>query len=261
MARMSRSPSWAPGRVGALALAASLVACRDPGPRQRPRSSEPGAAPSHTDLLSTGKALYSHESEELIVRDFFQDRRNGFFLDVGCGHPIADSNTYYLEKHLGWSGIGLDALPEFARKWRRQRPASRFFNYIATDHAGGVERFYRAEESVKDISSLEKPARSLGGRPVRSEEIRVPAITLTRLLEESGVSKLDFLSMDIEGAEPLALAGFDIERFRPELACIEAKPQSREKILKYFADHGYRRIEAYRRYDEVNYYFTPAGGH
>ena len=79
--------------------------------------------------------------------------------------------------------------------------------------------------------------------------------------EQNGVAKIDFLSMDIEGAEPLALAGFDIERFRPELACIEAKPANREPILKYFADHGYKWIERYFQYDEHNYYFTPKVAH
>ena len=49
------------------------------------------------DIVSAGKKLYSHQKEELVIRDFFQDRRGGFFVDVGCWHPISDSNTYYLE--------------------------------------------------------------------------------------------------------------------------------------------------------------------
>ena len=200
--------------------------------------------------------MYSHAKEELIIRDFFHDRRGGFFLDVGCGHPIQDSNTYYLEKHLGWSGIAVDALPEFARKWRRNRPASKFFNFLVTDHADTSEPFYRAESRVRDISSVEKPVLDPGGRPVESEEIRVPTTTLTRLLDQNRVSKVDFLSMDIEGAEPLALAGFEIERFPPQLVCIEAKPRNREKILKYFAEHRYSRIERYLDYDVTNYYFN-----
>jgi len=215
--------------------------------------------PNRRDILSTERAQYSHAKEELIIRDFFQDRRNGVFLDVGCGHPIQDSNTYYLEKHLDWTGMGVDALPEMARKWRRNRHGSRFFNYIVTDHAGTLEPFYRAEESVKDISSIEKPVRGPGGDPVLSEEIRVPTTTLTKLLEQSGVAKIDFLSMDIEGAEPLALAGFDIARFRPELACVETKVRNRERIRKYFADHGYQQIGRYLRYDVANYYYTRVG--
>src|SRR5262245_57305598 len=183
------------------------------------------------DVLSE-KPHYSHGKEELVIRDFFKDRRGGFFLDVGCWHPIQDSNTYYLEEHLGWSGIGVDALPEMARKWKRNRPASKFVNYIVTDHVGGPETFYRATE-YSDISSIEKPAKAPGGDTVTAEEVKVPTTTLTRLLEDNGVTKVDFVSIDIEGAEPLALTGFDIERFKPELLCVEAKVTNREFLARY----------------------------
>jgi FkbM family methyltransferase len=209
------------------------------------------------DIVGTEKPVYSHGNEEIVIRDFFQDRRHGFFLDVGCGHPVDDSNTYYLEERLGWSGIAVDALPEMEPKWRRNRPASRFFNYIVTDHADTVESFFRAEPRARDISSIYKPDRDPSRNPVQSEEIRVPTITLTKLLERNGVSSIDLLSMDIEGAEPLALAGFDIERYKPALACVEAKLMNRAKILRYFGDHHYRRIDRYLKYDVANYYFTP----
>ncbi len=235
--------------AGALSLA---LACEAPEPRPSPAAT-PAA---RRDLLATERPLYSHANEEIVIRDFFQDRRDGFFLDVGCGHPIQDSNTYYLETRLSWTGIGVDALPELARKWKRNRPASRFFNFIVTDHEAPGESFYRAEPRVKDISSIWRPTKGPGFDRVESEEIRVPATTLTRLLERSGVSRIDLLSMDIELAEPLALAGFDIDRFQPELACIEAKPLTRVRILQYFASHSYRRIDRYLAYDVMNYYFT-----
>jgi FkbM family methyltransferase len=179
----------------------------------------------------------------------------GVFLDVGCWHPIQDSNTYYLEEHLQWSGIGVDALPEMAPKWKRRRPGSRFLNYIVTDREGTREPFFRVK--LTDISAVTKPERGPGGGPVESEEIQVPTITLTTLLERNGVAKIDFMSMDIEGSELPALRGFDIERFAPALVCIEAKVKNREAILQYFADHGYERIERYLEHDQVNYYFTP----
>jgi hypothetical protein len=62
--------------------------------------------------------------------------------------------------------------------------------------------------------------------------------------------------MDIEGGEPAALAGFDIERFRPELVGIEALPASRDAIRAYFEKHGYRRIDAYLRRHKEDWYFT-----
>ena len=54
------------------------------------------------DIVSTKENLYSQHGEELIIRDFFQDRRDGVFLDVGAAWPVHYSNTYYLESELGW---------------------------------------------------------------------------------------------------------------------------------------------------------------
>ena len=150
-------------------------------------------------------------------------------------------------------------MPDYEERWKRRRPKSKFFNYLVTDHDDSVEPFYRSE--LPGISSIRKPLKGPAGVDLTFDEIQVATITLTRLLEQNGVAKIDFLSMDIEGAEPLALAGFDIERFRPELACIEAKPVNQEPILKYFADHGYEWIERYFQYDEHNYYFTPKVAH
>ena len=76
-------------------------------------------------------------------------------------------------------------------------------------------------------------------------------------LRQQGVTRIDFVSMDIEGGELAALAAFDLDRFKPELFCVEAHVGNREKILAYFAAHGYARIERYIARDEVNYYFAP----
>jgi FkbM family methyltransferase len=245
---------------GFAVLACLLAACTRDSDREPLPVGSPRAATVDQERLSparilSGKPQYSQHNEELIIRHFFKDRRDGFFLDVGCASPIAHSNTYYLEHHLGWSGIGVDALAEYAPAWQIKRPRSKFLSYLVTDHAEAVEPFYRAPQ--RGTSSSLKDWKRPGRDPTKVEKILVPTITLNRLLEQNGVKRIDFLSMDIEGAEPQALAGFDIERFRPELACVEAKPQNRAKILKYFAGHGYRRLHRYIQFDAVNYYFTP----
>ena len=77
------------------------------------------------------------------------------------------------------------------------------------------------------------------------------------ILEEAGIQTIDFLSMDIEGAEIAALAGFSIERYKPSLACVEAKPENREKLAAYFAAHGYEQLQQYAKRDPVNNYYAP----
>jgi hypothetical protein len=65
--------------------------------------------------------------------------------------------------------------------------------------------------------------------------------------------------MDIELSEPKALAGFDIDRFKPALVCIEAHPDVRQRILNDFHAHDYVVVGKYLRMDVTNLYFEPAG--
>ena len=85
---------------------------------------------------------------------------------------------------------------------------------------------------------------------------RQATITLNDLLQRERTEGIDLLVMDIELAEPRALAGFDIDRYKPRLVCIESQPQVRQKILDYFDDHGYVVVGKYLRMDTQNLYFT-----
>lgn len=219
------------------------------------------------EILESGKRLYSQFDEELIIRHFFEDRRDGFFLDVGSYHWRDFSTTYYLEEHLGWSGIAIDAQPQLAAGYTKNRPRTRFFSYIVTDHSGTQETLFLAgpisstvekhlvdlaEESGDEAAVAKAESLELGG-------IQIPTITLNELLDANDVTKVDFLSMDIEQGEPAALAGFDIERFEPELVCIEAFGPVRAEIEGYFERHGYERINKYLAFDELNWYYAPKG--
>jgi FkbM family methyltransferase len=207
--------------------------------------------PGRTGILSEERR-YSLYDEELIIRDFFQDRQGGFFVDVGCAWPINASNTYYLEKHLGWKGIGIDAVGDYAAAWQRERPASKFFQRLVTDHSGTEDRFFKSEDTGISSTNADWASGKVFGDRMKVEEVRVPSTTLDDLLDREGVKKVDLLSMDIEGHELQALAGFDIERFRPELVVAEGKV---EAVQRYFEEHGYELIERYLPFDEVNRYF------
>lgn len=61
-----------------------------------------------------GPSRNSQYAEEWLIRDFFGDQGNGFFVDVGAHDYERFSNTYYLETALGWSGQAIDAQDEFA---------------------------------------------------------------------------------------------------------------------------------------------------
>jgi FkbM family methyltransferase len=200
-----------------------------------------------------GPDQFSQFGEEWIIRDYFRDRREGVFLDVGSSHYKEFNNTYYLETVLGWSGIAVDALQEFARGYEENRRRTKFVAMFASDIADSKVQFFVADQH--QVSSSDPNFTKRYGESGKPRE--VPTTTLTALLDQAAISKIDFLSMDIELAEPKALAGFDIDRFKPELVCIEAHPEVRQQILDYFAAHGYVVVGKYLRLDPHNLYFQP----
>jgi FkbM family methyltransferase len=195
----------------------------------------------------------SRNHEELIIRDFFHDRRNGVFLDVGANHYRDESNTYFLEQQLGWSGVAIDAIREFGADYAVHRPRTRYVAMFASDVADATVQFFVPNNRLVASSSREFTERY--GKA--GEARQIPTTTLNAVLDQAGIAKIDLLTMDIELAEPKALAGFDIDRFRPAFVCIEAHPEVRQQILEYFARHRYVVAGKYLRVDPHNLYFQP----
>jgi FkbM family methyltransferase len=212
---------------------------------------EPEAQPL-MDKYGPGRNSYG--PEEWITRDFFGDKKDGFFVDVGANHYKITSNTYYLETALHWSGIAIEPLTEFQADYVKFRPRTRFFPFFVSDASNQRAKMYVLEKNTQ-ISSGAKTFTEQQGK--KAQELEVPTITLTDLLDSEKVQTIDYMSIDIELWEPKALAGFDIDRFRPKLVCVEAHPEVRQQILDYFARHHYVVVGKYLRADVNNLHFTP----
>jgi FkbM family methyltransferase len=196
----------------------------------------------------------SEREEEWLIRDFFGDRRGGFFVDVGANDYRLYSNTYYLDAVLGWSGIAVEPQRSFESKYTAHRPRTKFRPFFVSDESNTEAKMYvLAKNSL--VTSADKEFTARYGKDAR--EVTAPTITLNDLLDSEHVAAVDFLTMDIELWEPKALAGFDIERFKLALVCVEAHPEVRQQILDYFARHYYVVVGKYLRADAQNLYFTP----
>ena len=214
---------------------------------------EPGV--SHLAELHArfGTQHYSQNNEELIIRDFFNDRRGGVFLDVGAYDYQKLSNTYFLEKNLGWTGVAIDAQQEFAQGYAEHRPGTQFFAFYISDKSDEKAKFF-VPPNRKNIGSGHE---IVAKQEEQYETIEVQTITLNDLLAKTETTKIDFMNMDIELHEPAALAGFDIGKYKPDLVCIEFHPQVRQQITDYMDQHGYVPIEQYYDVDSRNRYYRP----
>jgi FkbM family methyltransferase len=213
---------------------------------------------SELQALATryGATRNSRYGEEWIVRDFFGDRRGGVFVDVGANHYQRDSNSYYLESQLGWSGLAIEPQTKFAADYRARRPLTTFVPLFVSDVSDRQATLYVPSNDA--IASFDKhfaEAESLSS----AEAVAAQTMTLDDILDRHGIRAVDFLSIDIELHEPQALKGFSIERFRPRLVGVESHAPVRQQILDYFANHGYVVVGKYLRADNENLWFAPIG--
>ncbi len=201
-----------------------------------------------------GPTANSQHAEEWIVREFFGDAREGVFVDVGANDYRRFSNTYYLETALGWSGVAIEPQVKFADDYKRYRPRTIFVPLFVSDVSNQQTTLYVTGNDLVASSSPEFTG-------VYGAVTPTPATTTTLddVLDRLRIDRIDFLSIDIELAEPQALAGFSIDRFRPRLVAIEAHPQIRQVLLDYFTAHDYALVGKYWRVDAENFWFAPRG--
>jgi FkbM family methyltransferase len=189
-----------------------------------------------------------------VIRDFFQDRRDGFFVDIGAHHYSQWSKTYFLESSLGWRGLAVEPQRVFEADYARYRPRTKFLPYFVSNVSNETAKMYVLDNNRSVASGNKSFVEGFGANP---REDTAVTITLNDLFAAEGVQHIDFLNIDIELWEPKALAGLDLNRYRPTLVCIEALPQVRQFILDHFAKHGYTVLGQYLRADTENLYFAP----
>ncbi|MEP9353388.1 FkbM family methyltransferase [Xanthobacter sp. KR7-65] len=159
-------------------------------------------------------AVYAAQEERGLISQHL-GRAGGTFVEVGAYDAVFQSQTHHLEL-IGWNGLLVEPVPEFADNLRRSRRA-------AVRQCACVSPEMAVAERVAMLERRGNSTTRFDPRKVRPDEnvIEVPAATLDSILEDAGISHVDFLSVDVEGAEPEVLKGFDLMRFRPRLVLVD----------------------------------------
>jgi FkbM family methyltransferase len=169
-------------------------------------------------------AVFKPELEVPLVREFFADTPQGFFVEVGANDPKKDSQSWHLEE-AGWRGILVEPLPELANELRRVRKAKVFEVACSSpDRAGQTMQLHVAGP----FSSFDPNLAVTGMRADRAIDVKVE--TLDTVLKEGEAPRpIDLMSVDVEGHELEVLSGFDFERWKPRLILLEDHVSSLDK--------------------------------
>ena len=195
-------------------------------------------------------------------QDFIMDtfarkiKENKFFLDIGCNHPENISNSYYLEKSLGFKGIAIDAINTYENLFKLIRPETKFLNFLISNKDGS-EKFIHFESlnGWEDMLSAEISN-------VRKEDLVIPhrieykeTKTINTILRENSIENFSILLLDIEGLEFEALQGLDFFSIKPKIVlCENVKGkfgQGSKKIRDLMISKGYLYFARIWRTDDL----------
>jgi len=198
---------------------------------------------------------YAQRFEDLYLLRCFGAQREGFYIDIGAGHPVHDnvSFAFYLK---GWHGITVEPNPALARLTQAVRPRDHGYQVLVGE-APGQATFYLVED-FHGLSTMNEAhahaARTEFGKDF--EALTLPVTTLRALCEQHAPAAIDFLKVDVEGAEKEVLLGGDWQRFRPKAVVVEALAPytlapAWEAFEPFLVGHGYR----YVFFDTLNRYY------
>jgi FkbM family methyltransferase len=175
---------------------------------------------------------YSLEGEDIILRRIFEEKKKGFYVDVGAHHPKLFSNTYFFYKK-GWSGINIDAMPGSMSLFKRWRPRDINLEVAIANEKQKLKFYIFNEPALNSFDQKLSQQRNSGPYHIVREQL-FQTIPLAEILDKylPDKQKIDFLSVDVEGWDLDVLQSNNWERFRPKYVLVECLDANLESIQK-----------------------------
>lgn len=163
---------------------------------------------------------YSQNLEDYHLSIAFAGQATGTYIDIGAGHPIADNVSFWFYER-GWRGVVVEPQSKLAALYPRLRPRDIAVAGLIGRECGETD-FHVVDRLHGLSTTMETVAQTAQSFGADYQTVRTPMTTLAKLCERHDLGTIDFLKIDVEGAEGDVLFGGDWERFRPKVVVAEA---------------------------------------
>lgn len=183
-------------------------------------------------LTSAKRTYYSQYGEDITLDRVVSIGRKGFFVDVGCHHPIKYSNTFKLYRH-GWRGINIDLDPLKIEAFNLRRPGDVNICSAVSDTDGEVTAYSQGVYTVTETIDPEA-AEKMRSRGNKLREFTVKSRRLTDIIDQTRYrdQRIDVLTIDVEGVELAVLHSLDMKRYRPKVIIVESHERHLDKLMQ-----------------------------
>jgi FkbM family methyltransferase len=181
--------------------------------------------------------------DRFLLENFFRGKRGGVFVDVGAYDGEKYSNTLFYERSMGWTGLCIEPLPSAFAKLKASRVAI-CENVCVADFEGEAD-FLEADDMGPHEKMFSGLPAHFDPRHVQRLEYtharvtrRVQVTKLPALLERHNLHRIDYMSIDTEGAEFAILSDLDFKRFDISVLTIEDN-WGDDRIPRLMKENGY----------------------
>lgn len=205
--------------------------------------------PNHRNKAEGGQWFAQH-GQDVAVAKFFNFKRSGFFVDLAANDAVWASNTFSLEQNFGWKGICIEPNPIY---WYRLS----FRNcHVIGSIVGGETN---AEVDVVLGEAHHGPYGGIVGNDFDNKKLNVKekdptsvkryTVSLLSVLQTFNAPKvIDYISLDVEGAETYIMSGFPFDQYRFLCLTIERPKDELKKLLE---SNGYIHVIDFKRGDTL----------
>jgi len=179
----------------------------------------------------------------------FKGFKNGIFVDVGAHDGKTFNNTLFFEKMHNWSGINIEPIPSVFDKLVTNRESSININ-CAIDLINNESRDFMINSGYTEmLSGLVNNYDERHIKRIQSENIKhnssstivkVNTRTLESIFDEYNFTKVNYLSIDVEGAEFSVLKSIKFNKVFIDVIMFENNYEdSSIRSIEYLEGLGY----------------------
>ena len=191
------------------------------------------------------RKTYSQDLEDIFINEYFKNKNCGFYIDIGCYHPIKYSNTALLYNR-GWKGINIDMNSTSIDLFNIAR--NRDINICSAISSTNKQVTQFIDHSYSPVNTIDKKYSDIISKKLSIKpfiEKKIQTYTLSQVLKKYKllINQVDFLNIDVEAHDYEVLKGIDFVKIKPKIICIEIENFSSklnfEKINNYLKKYDY----------------------